>query len=500
MYKQEHYIRYIKKTINRLNAFFENFFSKIDLNYIKKFSFRNIKNNNVIFFFILLFSLILIYFLFPTFYNKQEIKSLLAQKISKKYNIDLAISDNLSYSLFPKPHFKDYNSKINFKGSTIAKPKELKIFISYSDLFSIKKTEIKDIVFSKTNFNLNQKNYIFFLSLLDNKFYDDEIKIINGQVFYRNINDDVIFINSIKNLSIDFEKNKLVSVLESENEIFNIPYSININQDSSNKFLTSILNFKPLKLKINNKMKYGEKKISGVLDFSFINKNYSIEYEKEDMSFIFNRIDQLGKKMDYNFGVLNLKPFYVDTVLTLKTFDLKSFFSENSMFIEVLKSQILNNPNLNLEVKINTNSFKHLNNFENIFLKFQIKEGIINANKSKVLWDRNLEIEFDENYIFIEEGIIRLNGTINITVKNYKNFYSIFQTSKELRKKFKNIKLNFNYNLLTNELKVNNFYVDNNYSKNINQHLKNINLEQNNIKNWIDFKKYINEIIFAYSG
>ena len=37
------------------------------------------------------------------------------------------------------------------------------------------------------------------------------------------------------------------------------------------------------------------------------------------------------------------------------------------MFIEVLKSQILNNPNLNLEVKINTNSFKHLNNFENIF-------------------------------------------------------------------------------------------------------------------------------------
>ena len=41
-------------------------------------------------------------------------------------------------------------------------------------------------------------------------------------------------------------------------------------------------------------MKYGEKNIR-CFRFSFINKNYSIEYKKEDMSFIFNRIDQLGK-------------------------------------------------------------------------------------------------------------------------------------------------------------------------------------------------------------
>ena len=74
------------------------------------------------------------------------------------------------------------------------------------------------------------------------------------------------------------------------------------------------------------------------------------------------------------------------------------------MFQEILKSQILNNQNLNLDIKINANSFKHLNNFENIFLKFQIQEGVINTNNSKMLWDKNLEIEFEENYIFIEDG------------------------------------------------------------------------------------------------
>ena len=156
------------------------------------------------------------------------------------------------------------NQKLILKNTTIAEPKELKIFISYSDLFSIKKTEIKNIVFKKTNFNLNKKNYIFFLSLLNNKFYQDEIKIIDSQIFYRNINDDVIFINSINDLSIEFEKTKFKSVLKSQNEIFNIPYSFNIDQDISNKISISNFNFKPLKIKIVNKMKHEEKKITGI--------------------------------------------------------------------------------------------------------------------------------------------------------------------------------------------------------------------------------------------
>ena len=500
MLKQSDIIKYIKKTINRLNVFFENFFSRINLKSFKKLSLKNIKNNNSVFFFILLFALILIYFLFPTFYNKQEIRYLLAQKISNKYDLNLILSDELAYSLFPTPHFIDKNSKINFGGFTIAKPKKLKIFISYADLFSINKTEIKDIVLKETKFNLNKKNYIFFFNLLNNKFYENKIKIIDSQIFFSNIDDDVIFINSINNLSLEFDKMKLISILKSENEIFNIPFSLNINHDSSNKISISNFNFKPLKLKIKNEIKYKKKNTTGILDLSFINKNYSLKYNKNDNDFVFNQIDQLGNKIEYNFGALNLKPFYLNSVLTFKKLDIKNLFDDNSLFKEILKSQILNNPNLNLEIRVNANSFKNINNFENIFLQFEIQEGIINTNKSKVLWDKNLEIEFEENYIFIEEGIIHLNGKINISVFDYRNFYSAFQTSKELRKKFKKLKLNFNYNFLTNELKIDNFYVDDKYSESINEYLEKANNETNYIKNWIDFKKYINEIIFSYSG
>ena len=117
-----------------------------------------------------------------------------------------------------------------------------------------------------------------------------------------------------------------------------------------------------------------------------------------------------------------------------------------------------------------------------------------------MLWDKNLEIEFEENYIFIEDGEVRLNGIVNLSVFDYRKLYSTFQTSKELRKKFKKIKFNFNYNFLTNELKIDNFYVDDKYSESINEYLKDANKEKNDIKNWIDFKKYINEIIFSYSG
>ena len=260
---------------------------------------------------------------------------------------------------------------------------------------------------------------------MNNKFHQDEIKIINSQIFYRNINDDVIFINSIDNLSIEFDKKNFNSTLNYNNKIFNIPYSFNVNQDSSNKTSISEFNFKPLKLKINNEMNKREKNLTGILDLSYLNKNYSLKYEKNENSFIFNQIDRLGKKIEFNFGVLNIKPFYLNYVLTLKSLDIKNLLSENSLFQELLKSQILNNSNLNLEIRANIDSFKQLNNFENIFLKFQIQEGVINTNSSKVLWDKNLEIEFEENYIFIEEGIMRLNGTINLTVFDYKNLFNI---------------------------------------------------------------------------
>ena len=173
-------------------------------------------------------------------------------------------------------------------------------------------------------------------------------------------------------------------------------------------------------------MKHGEKKITGIIDFSFINKNYSLEYEKNETSFIFNQIDQLGKKIEYNFGILNIKPFYLNSVLTLKNLDIKNLFNENSIFQEILKSQILNNQNLNVDIKINANSFRHINDFENIFLKFQIQEGVINTNNSKMLWDRNLEIEFEENFIFIDNGIVRLNGIVVLSVIDHRKLYSTF--------------------------------------------------------------------------
>ena len=77
-----------------------------------------------------------------------------------------------------------------------------------------------------------------------------------------------------------------------------------------------------------------------------------------------------------------------------------------------------------------------------------------------------------------------------------KNFIQHFKLLKNLRKKFKKIKFNFNYNFLTNKLKIDNFYLDEKYSESINKYLNDTNKEDNDIKNWIDFKKYINEIFF----
>ena len=68
----------------------------------------------------------------------------------------------------------------------------------------------------------------FFIKLLDSDFKDIKLKVINSNIFYRNLENDVLFINKIVNAKYIYDPKESKNILYSKNNIFNIPYSMEI--------------------------------------------------------------------------------------------------------------------------------------------------------------------------------------------------------------------------------------------------------------------------------
>ena len=188
----------------------------------------------------------------PSFYNQSEVSNKLRNEIKSKLDIDLKFSKNIKYNIFPRPHFITSQLKIFDDKNNISKIEKLKVFISINNLFSLNNIQLKDVIFEKANFNLNKKNYNFFVQLLDKNFKNGNLVIKNSKIFYRNSVDEVLFINKILKIKYYFEPKETKNIFYSENEIFNIPFSMEsfFNKDKSKIF--SNLNLSLIKFKIEN--------------------------------------------------------------------------------------------------------------------------------------------------------------------------------------------------------------------------------------------------------
>ena len=60
--------------------------------------------------------------------------------------------------------------------------------------------EVKDLNIKNANFNLERKNYNFFAGLLKKNFKEKSLLIKNSNIFFRNSENDVLFINKIKKM------------------------------------------------------------------------------------------------------------------------------------------------------------------------------------------------------------------------------------------------------------------------------------------------------------
>ena len=277
MSKTIFFVKYLKNISNFINSLLEKNLNKLNF---KNFS-NLLKNNKIILTFVAVLVIFLSYLLLPTFYKQFDISKKLETELETKFDLNFKFSQSIKYNLFPKPHFVTSGSIITDVNNEISKIKKLKIFISLDNFLSLKKIKIKDLVFDNANFNLNKNNYNFFLDLLNKSFKEGNLIIKNSNIFFRNSVDEVLFINKILKMKFYYEPKELKNIFYSDNEIFNVPFSIESFFDQDNSKIFSLINLNLMKLQIENELSFeDQKKIKSVITFNKLKRNAQYQIEK----------------------------------------------------------------------------------------------------------------------------------------------------------------------------------------------------------------------------
>ena len=310
-----------------------------------------------------------------------------------------------------------------------------------------------------------------------------------------NKDDEVLFINQINDSQIYYDLKKLKNIFVSKSKVFNVPYKLIIGNDKLNEILDFELVSKKLVLKIENETDYKMEEDIGSLKISFKNKSNIFNYQinQSTMNVFLNDSNKTFK------GLLEFKPFYLVSNINYQSFRLKDLFN-NPFFIEILKSQILNNKNLNALINFNVENVYDFDRFSDLSLNLKIEEGNYNFSNSNILWKENVKVLFSDAFLNFDQEKINLNGRTSFEVKNEDEFYKFFQIKKELRKNIDKIELDFNYDFNEEKITFDNLRIDNKSNKKIEEIVSNFNSSNKRFLNKITFKNFVNDILIAYFG
>ena len=165
----------------------------------------------LILFIIILFSC-LFYLSIPTLYSHGRLQTDLTKKLSQEFNLNTALSANIHYKILPSPNFEISNVLLNTddnnKFNDYAEIKTMKIYVSLKNLHNQNRLEIKNIVISKANFNINKNSYDYVNNYLKNKLSNKKIQIKKSKIFFKESNStkDVVVLSTISKSSLFYDK------------------------------------------------------------------------------------------------------------------------------------------------------------------------------------------------------------------------------------------------------------------------------------------------------
>ncbi len=368
------------------------------------------------------------------------------------------------------------------------------------NLFSLKNIKVKDLILENANFNLTDQNFKFFIDLLDNNFIDGNLIIKNSKIFFKNLQDDVLFINKILNMKYYYDANELENFLYAKNEIFNIPYEIQLGNKKDQKKIISKVNLNFINMKVENELSYKNEIKEGVSNLIHNKLKSKIIYKIKKNLFEFNFFDKQDDPK-FNFrGEFNFKPFYAILDGKSKDLNLSYLFGQNAIIAELLKTELFNNKNIDFKLNINTENIKATTDFKNLKINSKIQEGLIDIDHTNFKWKDVVEFKIIDSLIFVKDGELILDGKLQIKIKDYNEIYKYLLTPKNYRNKINQIDISFTYNFDQKVSNLKDIKIDNIINSDVNKILNNLILKEDNLQNKIYLKNLLNQAIKSYSG
>lgn len=497
MFKKKKFNIKISKILLSINKRIESFFNLLkDWNSNKKKylnSWRKVADKKIFIASVAIFILVITYFLLPAFYSEKKIINELKNQILQKYNLEVKFDKSPKYRLFPKPHFLLNEVKIVHDSKIISNSKNIKFYISVKNNLEFNKINIKNLVFLESVFKINKKNFYFLSEILNNKVNNHNIKFIKNKLFYLDQNENVVFLSDISKLNYSFQEN-LINKLKAKLNTFNLPINLIVKHNIPNRNIFTQVDLSSLKLKIENNLNYNSTNIDGDLNLNYINKNQIIKYSLKENNLIFNTIDN---KLT---GEINLKPFFLSSNLNLQNVETKNFFGSNSILINLFKSEILNNKNLNGEISIVIDGLNDLKHINQIKLDIRFEEGLILISNLDFIFKDSVIFNFNDVSLVVDENKLKFIGDVFIEFKNINIFYSHFQIIRNYRKNIKKIKSNFVYNFDDELFEFDDLKISGIDKKISDQFLNKFNSEKKDLFNKVTFRNTVRDFFKIISS
>ena len=476
----------------RIESFFNllDYFNKNKKKYLN--SWQKSVDKKIFFSVISTIVIIIGYFLLPAFYDQTKIKDQLKNQILQEYNFEVQLDENFEYGLFPRPHFFIKDLEIKNDSKSISTSKYTKIYISSKNNFEFNKIKIKNLSFLETEFRIDKFNINFFANLLKNESINKNIKFTRNKLFYLDENENMIFFSELSKLNYFYQEN-LLNKLTAKIEIFNLPISLKANYDTVKKIFFTNLDIDSLKLNIVNNSTFKTNLLEGELNINYLNKDLRFNYNLKDKNLNFNTANQNLS------GEINIKPFFLMSNINLENIKMKEIFKDDSLVINLLKSEILNNKNFNGNIDIDINGLNDFNHVDEMKFNIKFEEGEIFLSNLNFVFKNSVTFNINNVSFILDEDDLKFIGNINIGFKDMQNFYSHFQIIRNYRKNIDNITSNFIFNFDEklfefNELKISG--VDKQVSD---QYLRKFNSEKKDLFNKVIMRNTVKDFFKTIS-
>ena len=169
--------------------------------------------------------------------------------------------------------------------------------------------------------------------------------------------------------------------------------------------------------------------------------------------------------------------------------------NDESFFIEVLKSNIFINENLNFNILVKSKNISDHRRLKNFNLNINYENQLLNFDNSNLLFEDILQIRLVKSEFKNTKKNQYFVGEFEIIINDYPNLYTFFQTKKENRKKINSANLVVKYDFLKNSLSFEKLEIDGVFNENMKYVVNQFNQENKTLKNRIDLRNFFNSII-----